>query len=90
MNEFLLYSLGIYLSTCLIWLIITYIYCHIHYDEFTIIEMIGFGNTWDANDNYFMFFFPLYNTLILLFMGVIAFCCFIGYLLNRIGNIKLK
>lgn len=89
-QEFLLYSLGIYLGTCLIWLIVSYIYCHIHYKEFTIKEMIGFGNAWNFDENSFMFFFPFYNTVVLLFMGITTFCCFMGYLFKKIGNIKLK
>lgn len=87
---FLIWSLSIYIGTCLIWLIINYIYCHTHYDEFTITEMIGFGNTWDAADNFVMIFIPLFNTFVLFLVGVIAFCCFIGYLFEKIGNIKLK
>ena len=88
--EFLLYSLGIYLGTCLIWLIISYIYCHTHYNEFTIKEMIGFGDSWYSDENSFMFFFPFFNTFVLLVMGIVSFCCFIGYLFEKIGNIKLK
>ena len=92
MNEqgFLLYSLGIYLATCLIWLIVSYIYCHTHYNEFTIKEMVGFGYACNSGDNFFMFFFPFYNTFILLFASIVAFCCFIGYLFEKIGNIKIK
>lgn len=89
-QEFLLYSLVVYLSTCLIWLIASYIYCHKYYDEFTIKEMIGFGNAWNADDNAFMFFFPFYNTLALTIMGIVSFCCFMGYLFDKIINIKLK
>ena len=89
-QEILLYSLGIYLGTCLIWLIASYIYCHIHYDEFTIKEMIGFGNAGHATDSAFMMFFPFYHTLALTIMGVVVFCCFIGYLFEKIGRIKLK
>lgn len=92
MNEqdFLLYSLGIYLGTCLIWLIISYIYCHTHHYEFTLKEMIGFGNAENAADDFVVFFLPLYNTFALLVMGIISFCCFVGYLFDKIGNIKLK
>ena len=89
-QEFLLYSLGIYLGTCLIWLIASYIYCHTHYDEFTLEEMIGFGDAWNADDNCFMFFFPFYNTLVLTVMSIVMFSCFVGYLFNKIGRIKLK
>lgn len=89
-QEFFLCSLGIYLGTCLIWVIASYIYCHKRYDEFTIKEMIGFGNAWNSDENAFMFFFPFYNTLALLFTGIVSFCCFIGYLFEKIGNIKLK
>lgn len=86
----LLCSLGIYLSTCLIWLIVTYIYCHTHYNEFTVKEMIGLGDVCNSSDNAAVFFFPFYNTFALLFTGVIGFCCFMGYLFDTIGNIKLK
>ena len=89
-QEILLYSLGIYLGTCLIWLIASYIYCHIHYNEFTVKEMIGFGNAGNAADSAFMMFFPFYNTLALTIMGIVVFCCFMGYLFEKIGNIKLK
>ena len=89
-QEFLLCSLGIYLGTCLIWVIASYIYCHKRYDEFTIKEMIGFGNAWNADDNAFMMFFPFYNTLALSVMGIVMFSCFIGYLFDKIGRIKLK
>ena len=89
-QEILLYSLGIYLGTCLIWLIASYIYCHIHYDEFTVKEMIGFGNAWNADDNALMMFFPFYNTLALSVMSIVMFSCFIGYLFDKIGRIKLK
>ena len=89
-QEFLLYSLGIYLGTCLIWLITSYIHCHTHYDEFTLKEMIGFGDAWYFDENFFMFFFPFYNTLALLFMSIVLLCCFIGHLFEKIGNIKLK
>ena len=89
-QEFLLYSLGIYLGTCLIWLIASYIYCHTHYKEFTIKEMIGFGNDWNAADNFAMIFFPLFNTFVLFLVGVAVFCVFIGDLFEKIGNIKLK
>lgn len=89
-QEILLCGLGLYLGTCLIWLIASYIYCHIHYNEFTVKEMIGFGNAWNADENAFMFFFPFYNTLALLYMSIVSLCCFIGYLFEKIGNIKLK
>jgi hypothetical protein len=89
-QEILLCGLGIYLGTCLIWLIASYIYCHKYYDEFTIKEMIGFGNSCNADDNAFMMFFPFYNTLALSVMSIVTFCCFIGYMFNKIGNIKLK
>lgn len=89
-QEILLCGLGIYLGTCLIWLIASYIYCHKHYDEFTIKEMIGFGNAWNADDNAFMMFFPFYNTLALSVMSIVMFSCFIGYLFDKIGRIKLK
>jgi hypothetical protein len=88
--EILLYGLGIYLSTCLIWLIVTYIYCHTHYNKFTIKEMIGLGDVCNSSDNAAVFFFPFYNTFALLFTGVIGFCCFISYLFEKIGSIKLK
>ena len=89
-HEFLLYGLGIYLGTCLIWLIVSYIYCHTHYKEFTIKEMIGFGDDWNTADNFAMIFFPLFNTFILLCTVIVVFCCFMGYLFEKIGNIKLK
>lgn len=87
---FLIWSLCIYICTCLIWLIASYIYCHTHYDEFTIKQMIGFGNAWNSDENAFMFFFPFYNTLALLFTDIVSFCCFIGYLFDKISRIKLK
>ena len=87
---FLIWSLPTYIGTCLIWLIASYIYCHKHYDEFTIKEMIGFGNAWYFDENFFMFFFPFYNTLALFLVGIVLFCCFMGYLFVKIGNIKLK
>lgn len=89
-QEILLCGLGLYLGTCLIWLIASYIYCHIHYDEFTIKEMIGFGNAWNAADNSAIIFIPLFNTFVLLCTGIVTFCCFMGYLFEKIGNIKLK
>lgn len=89
-QEFLLYSLGIYLGTCLIWLIASYIYCHTHYKEFTIKQMIGFGDAWNTDEYCFMFFFPFYNTLTLAVMSIVMFSCFVGYLFNKIGRIKLK
>ena len=87
---FWIWSLCIYISTCLIWLITSYIYCHTHYDEFTIKQMIGFGDAWSADENCFMFFFPFYNTLALTVMSIVMFSCFVGYLFNKIGRIKLK
>jgi hypothetical protein len=87
---FLIWSLCIYIGTCLIWLIASYIYCHTHYNEFTLKEMIGFGDSWYADENAIMFFFPYYNTLALLFMGIVSLCRFIGYLFDKIGRIKLK
>lgn len=90
MNGFLLCSLGIYFGTCLIWLIISYIYCHTHYDEFTIKEMVGFGNSLEANDNCWCFFLPGFNTVILIVSLIIYLCCFIGYIFEKIGNIKIK
>ena len=89
-QEILLYGLGLYLGTCLIWLIASYVYCHTHYDVFTIKQMIGFGDTRGTVDNFFVFFTPLFNTFALLVMGIIGFCCFMGYLFEEIGNIKLK
>lgn len=89
-QEFLLCGLGIYLGTCLIWLIASYIYCHIHHNEFTIKEMIGFGHAWNAADNFAIFFIPLFNTYILLLMGIISFCIFMRYIFEKIGNIKIK
>ena len=90
--EVLLCGLDIYLSTCLIWLIVSYIYCHTHYNEFTIKEMIGLGNAYNSADNSVVFFFPFYNTfaLLLLFIDIVGVCCFIGQLFEKIGNIKLK
>ena len=87
---FLIWSSCIYVCTCLIWLIASYVYCHTHYDEFTIKQMIGFGNAWNADDNCFMFFFPFYNTLALTVMSIVMFSCFVGYLFDKIGRIKLK
>ena len=89
-QEILLCGLGLYLGTCLIWLIASYIYCHIHYNEFTVKEMIGFGDAWNAADNSAIIFIPLFNTFVLLCTGIVAFCCFMGYLFEKIGNIKLK
>lgn len=89
-QEILLYGLGLYLGTCLIWLTASYIYCHIHYNEFTVKEMIGFGNAWNAADNSAMIFIPLFNTFVLFWVSIVAFCCFMGYLFEKIGNIKLK
>ena len=89
-QEILLCGLGLYLGTCLIWLIASYIYCHTHYDEFTVKEMIGFGNAWNAADNSAIIFIPLFNTFVLFWVGIVLFCCFIGYLFEKIGKIKLK
>lgn len=89
-QEILLCGLGIYLGTCLIWLIASYIYCHKHYNGFTIKEMIGFGNAWNAADNSIVIFIPLFNTFVLFWVGVVSLCCFMGYLFEKIGNIKLK
>ena len=92
MNElgFLLCGLGIYLGTCLIWLIASYIYCHTHYDEFTIKEMIGWGHAWKVADNSAIIFIPFFNTFVLFWVSIVSFCCFMGYLFEKIGNIKLK
>ena len=89
-QEILLYGLGLYLGTCLIWLIASYVYCHTHYDEFTIKQMIGFGNADNEAEDFVVFFFPFYNTLALTVMSIVMFSCFVGYLFNKIGNIKLK
>lgn len=87
---FLIWSSCIYIGSCLIWLIVSYIYCHTHYDEFTLKEMIGFGNARYFDENFFMFFFPFYNTLALIVMSIVMFSCFVGYLFDKIGRIKLK
>ena len=87
---FLIWSLCIYIGTCLIWLIASYIYCHTHYDEFTIKEMIGYGNARDAAASSVVIFIPLFNTFVLLCTGIVLFCCFMGYLFEKIINIKLK
>ena len=89
-QEILLCGLGLYLGTCLIWLIANYIYCHTHYKEFTIKEMIGCGDACAAADNSAIIFIPLFNTFVLFLVSVVAFCCFMGYLFEKIGNIKLK
>ena len=89
-QEFLLCGMGMYLGTCLIWLIASYIYCHIHYNKFTIKKMIGFGNALHAADMSAIIFIPLFNTFVLFWVGVVMFCCFIGYIFDKIGNIKLK
>lgn len=87
--EFIWLCLSIYFGTCLIWLISSYIYCHRHYEEFTIKEMVGFGNSSNV-DNCWCFFFPLFNTTILIVILIVFLCVFIGYIFEKIGNIKLK
>lgn len=87
--EFIWICLSVYFGTCLIWLVISYIYCHMHYKEFTIKEMICFGDV-DVDDNIYIFLFPVFNTVILIVVLIVSLCCFIGYIFEKIGSIKLK
>ena len=70
--EILLCGLGIYFpSTCLIWLIVTYIYCHTHYNEFTIKEMIGLGDICNSSDNACCVFSFHFTIHCIVFTGVL-------------------